>query len=59
MKVYLVYKEHEYESIEISKVYSTLEKAQAYVDKLNEYYKDDLLFQNKSLYFGIEELEVE
>lgn len=59
MKVYLVYKEHEYESIEIIKVYSTLEKAQAYVDKLNEYYKDDLLFQNKSLYFEIEELDVE
>ena len=41
------------------KIFSTLEKAQAYVDELNEKYKDNLSFQYRHFYFEIEEEEVE
>ena len=61
MKVYVVNREDsgEYGSTTLMKVFSTLEKAQAYVNELCEKYKDNLSFQYKHFYFEIEEEEVE
>ena len=61
MRVYLVNKEHygEYGCTTLMKIFSTREKAQAYVNELCEKYKDKLEFKYKQLYFDIEEEEVE
>lgn len=61
MKVYLVNREDmgEYGSTTLMKIFSTREKAQAYVNELGEKYKDNLPFQYKQFYFEIEEEEVE
>ena len=61
MKVYIVNGEYtgEYGYTTLMKVFLTLEKAQAYVDELDEKYKDNLSFQYKELQFVIEEEEVE
>lgn len=61
MKVYLVNREDngEYNYSTIIKIFSTLEKAQAYKIELEEKYKDSILFKHCRFYFDIEELEVE
>lgn len=61
MKVYIVNREYsgEYGSTTLMKVFSTREKAQAYVDELGEKYKDNLEFQYRHFYFEIEEEEVD
>lgn len=62
MKVYLVNREDndgEYGYTTLMKIFSTREKAQAYVNELCEKYKDKLEFQYKQFYFDIEEEEVE
>ncbi len=61
-KIYLVNREDAGEGFAITtslKVFSTLEKAQAYVTELNEKYKDSLSFQYRHFHFEIEEMEVE
>lgn len=60
MKVYLVNRQDngEYGVTTLMKVFSTLQKAQAYVGELGEKYKDDILFQYGSFQFEIEEEEV-
>lgn len=61
MKVYLVNKEHygECGCTTLMKIFSTREKAQAYVNELCEKYKHNLEFQYRHFYFDIEEEEVE
>jgi len=61
MKVYIVNRKDadEYGSTTLKKVFSTREKAQAYVDELGEKYKESISFQHYHFYFEIEEEEVE
>lgn len=61
MKVYLVNREYNIEGGDttLMKIFSTREKAQAYVNELCEKYKHNLEFQYRQFCFDIEEEEVE